>query len=95
MIRDGTQCFLCTALREANYMLPGDEIETEKEGICPSNCNIKPFDASFPPRLHSCHYTDHTTHSSTSSAPRPASRPPIGPRPGPTTAPHTFSQILP
>ncbi|EJK51298.1 hypothetical protein THAOC_29544 [Thalassiosira oceanica] len=39
-------------------MLPGDEIETEKEGICPSNCNIKPFDASFPPRLHSCHYTD-------------------------------------
>ncbi|EJK58799.1 hypothetical protein THAOC_21044 [Thalassiosira oceanica] len=39
MIRDGTQCFLCPALREANYMLPGDEIETEKEGICPSNCN--------------------------------------------------------
>ncbi|EJK69333.1 hypothetical protein THAOC_09419 [Thalassiosira oceanica] len=58
MIRDGTQCFLCPALREANYMLPGDEIETEKEGICPSNCNIKPFDASFPPRLHSCHYND-------------------------------------
>ncbi|EJK57589.1 hypothetical protein THAOC_22351 [Thalassiosira oceanica] len=65
MIRDGTQCFLCPALWEADYMLPGDEIETEKEGICPSNCNIKPFDASFSPRLHSCHYNDmaSTTHS--------------------------------
>ncbi|EJK65629.1 hypothetical protein THAOC_13492 [Thalassiosira oceanica] len=67
MIRDGTQCFLCPALREANYMLPGDEIETEKEGICPSNCNIKPFDASFSPRL--IHATSETLASAPPSPP--------------------------
>ena len=58
MIRDGTQCFLHPVLREANYMLPSDEFETEKEGICPSNCNIKPFDASFSPRNQSCPFDD-------------------------------------
>ncbi|EJK51822.1 hypothetical protein THAOC_28972 [Thalassiosira oceanica] len=76
MIRDGTQCFLCPALREANYMLPGDEIETEKKGICPSNCNIKPFDASFPPRLHSCHCNNIGFDYTLSPPPPPSS---IGP----------------
>ena len=39
-------------------MLPGDEIETEKQGLCPSYCNVKPFDASFAPCNLSCPYTD-------------------------------------
>ena len=39
-------------------MLPSDEFEKEKEGICPSNCNIKPFDASFSPRNQSCPFDD-------------------------------------
>ena len=58
MICDGSQCFLCPILQQAEYMLPGDEIDTEKEGICPSNCNIKPFDASFSPRNPSCPFKD-------------------------------------
>ena len=39
-------------------MFPGEEMEIEKQGLCPSNCNIKPFDASFLPRHPTCPYED-------------------------------------
>ena len=59
LIRDKSNEFLRPVLLQADYMFPGDEIETEKQGVCPSNnCNVKPFDASFAPRHPGCPYDD-------------------------------------
>ena len=56
MIRDKSNEFLRQVLIQAEYMFPGEEMEIEKQGLCPSNCNVKPFDASFLPRHPTCPY---------------------------------------
>ena len=58
MIRDKSNEFLRPVLIQAQYMFPGEEMEIEKQGLCPSNCKVKPFDASFPPRHPTCPYDD-------------------------------------
>ena len=71
LIRDKSNEFLRPVLLQADYMFPSDEIETEKQGVCPSNnCNVKPFDASFAPRHPGCPY-DHVNFDYTLISPSP------------------------